>query len=77
MNNKRRESLKTALQYLDRAFEIISAVEEEEQDALDNMPENLQYSERYERSEYSVDCLGDARSSVEDAKEKIEEASRR
>lgn len=42
--------------------------------AEDNIPENLQSSERYERAEAAVDALYSAVSSLEEALDYIEEA---
>ena len=75
MNNKRRELLKSAIVLLDRASSIVSNALDQEQDCLDNMPENLQMSERYENMEVAVDCLEEAVSHLDDAKNRIEEAS--
>ena len=43
----------------------------EEQDYLDNMPENLQFSERYENAESNVDDLDSSLDSIDDAVESI------
>ena len=43
-----------------------------EQDAMDNIPENLQATERYERMEDVVDSLNDALEKIEDAKGHIQ-----
>ena len=51
MNRGRRSSLKEATSLLDRAISLISDARDEEQDCLDNLPENLQNSERYESME--------------------------
>lgn len=75
MNNKRRELLKSAIVLLDRASSIVSNALDQEQDCLDNMPENLQMGERYENMEAAVDCLEEAVSHLDDAKNRIEEAS--
>lgn len=74
MNNKRRDLLKTALALLARASEIVSFALDEEQDCLDNMPENLQGSERYETMEAAIDYLEDVESFIEEAKSGIENA---
>lgn len=75
MNNKKRESLKDAKMYLERASNIVSKVLDDEQDCLDNMPENLQSSERYERMEAAIDKLEEAIEQIDSAKENIDEAS--
>lgn len=75
LNNKRRDLLKSAIMYLDRASNMVSAASEQEQDCLDNMPENLQMSEQCERMEAAIDYLEDAVSHIDEARSKIEEAS--
>ena len=74
MNNRRREKLKRAISKLGQSAEEISNIIDEEQDCLDNIPENLQASNRYENMEMVIDLLEDSVSSVESALEKIEEA---
>lgn len=74
MNNVRRKKLKDAVDLLNRASEIVSNARSQEEDCLDNMPENLQMSDRCERMENAVDCLDDAETSIDDAISKIEEA---
>lgn len=75
MNNKRRELLKSAVILLDRASGIVNNALEQEQDCLDNMPENLQMSERYENMEAAVDYLEEAASHLDDARSRIVDAS--
>ena len=48
MNNVRRKKLTSALSLLNSASEMLSQAAEEEQDCLDNLPESLQGTERYE-----------------------------
>ncbi len=74
MNKKRRESIGNAETYLNIALEVVRTAKEEEQDVLDNTPENLQMSERYEAMEECVDCLEDAISSIEEAINYVERA---
>ena len=75
MNNKRRSNLKAALLYLKKASDIVSEASDQEQDCMDNIPENLCDTERYERMENASDNLEDAISLIDDAIEKIEDAS--
>lgn len=77
MNTKKRNALKQASCFLDRAINLITSVTDAEQDALDNIPENLQYSARAEKMEDAISLLDDAVESIEEAKEKIESASAR
>ena len=60
MNNQRRIRLRESSSLLSKALRIINAVKDEEQDALDNFPENLQNSERYTAMEDAIDNLDDA-----------------
>ena len=46
MNKARRQSLAIAEDLLARAKEVVEQARDEEQDALDAMPENLEYSDR-------------------------------
>lgn len=73
MNNNRRKILKKAVLELDSLYDIISDVLSDEQDCLDNIPENLQGAERYEKMEDCVSLLDDVISSIDDARNNIEE----
>lgn len=75
MNNQKREKLKLARGFLSKASDIVSSVLDDEQDCLDNMPENLQYSDRYERMEAAISKLEDGLNSIEAAEECLEEAA--
>lgn len=46
MNKPRRKELARVIDLIEQAREILEAVMDEEQEALDNMPESLQQSER-------------------------------
>ncbi len=75
MNNRKRDLLKKAKGFLNNASDIISRVLEEEEDCLDNMPENLQASEKYERMEDAISKLESAVEHIDNAQEDIDEAS--
>lgn len=75
MNNQKREKLKLARDYLSRASDIVSGVLEDEQDSLDNMPENLQYSDKYERMEAAIGKLEDGLNNIEAAEECLSDAA--
>lgn len=74
MNQKRRDKLKEAVSLLERAYNIVADIAEEESDALDNMPENLQSSDRYEKMESAIDELEEALQKISDANESIDSA---
>jgi len=76
MNAAKRRSLRDAIQFLSRATIIVENVCDKEQDAMDNCPENLQSTERYEAMENAVDSLNDAVDKIEEAKGYIEAAIR-
>lgn len=71
MNKQRRIRLRESNSLLARALQIICAVKDEEQDALDNFPENLQNSERYTAMEDAIDGLEEAIDCIEQASESI------
>ena len=60
MNNSRRKELEKAVNLLEEAQSIIEDCRDEEQDYLDNMPENLQYSEKHDMAEEVVNNLESA-----------------
>ena len=59
MNNIRRKEIQKAITLMEAAKEILEAVRDEEQEALDNMPESLQYSERGEQMQEYISTLDD------------------
>lgn len=75
MNNQKREQLKLARDYLSKASDIVSNVLDKEQDCLDNMPENLQYSDRYERMEAAISKLEEGLDNIEAADASLSEAA--
>ena len=74
MNKQRRTKLKEANGFLNQAIRIISSVKDEEQDSIDNLPENLQSSERYAIMENAIDQLEEAIDNIEQASENINNA---
>lgn len=61
-----------AAEHFESAKVILEEVRDEEQDAMDNMPENLQESDRYLMMEETVDVLEEA---IEDVDELLESIS--
>lgn len=74
VNETKRKSLRDALSLISRAIIITESVCNKEQDAMDNLPENLQCTERFEAMENAVDNLNDAVEKMEEAKSQIEAA---
>jgi len=80
MNKTRRKQIEKALEELtgikERIEEFKSMVEgikDEEQDYYDNVPENLQGTERYETSEQAADNLDVAFQAIESVESSLEE----
>lgn len=71
MNKQRRIRLRESNTLLAKALQIVNAVKDEEQDALDNFPENLQNSERYTAMENAIDELEEAIDYIEQASESL------
>jgi flagellar biosynthesis chaperone FliJ len=74
MNNPRRKRLQKIYDTIESALAELEEIMDEEQDYLDNIPENLQGSERYEKSEEIIDNLEGAVSNLEDVMDSIEES---
>lgn len=71
VNNTRRLRLRQAISKLNEASDIVSSVADDESDSADNIPENLQAGDIYEKMELAVDYLNDAIDFIDDAKETI------
>ena len=72
MNKPRRKELERALDLLQQALEIIETVKDEEQEARDNMPDNLQESERAYQMDENVDNLDSVLELIDEAKDGID-----
>ena len=72
MNKKRRERLDIAHKLLGEASSILECIKDEEQNALDNIPENLQSGDKYNVMENAIDEIGDAIDSIDSAISSIE-----
>lgn len=72
LNAKKRKSLAEACSLLDRVYDIIESVCDEEADAMENCPENLQTSDRYYSMEEAVDSMNDAMESVSSARDSLD-----
>ncbi|MBR3237027.1 MAG: hypothetical protein IKF99_01165 [Oscillospiraceae bacterium] len=75
MNAVRRKGLKKIQEELNELQEQLSGLLEEEEDYRDNMPENLQGSERYYTAEAACDNMQEAIDNIEAAIESIEAAA--
>jgi len=74
MNNDKRERIDKATALIEEARSIVEGVTQEESEAYENMPENLQYSERGELIQESINNLEYADSSFDELLGYLEEA---
>ena len=70
MNNQRRKEIAKAVAMLDDVNDILDGVEN---DAYDNMPENLQDSDRASNMQDNIDKLDDACSSISEIIDSLNE----
>lgn len=68
MNKNRRNKLKKSIIYIEMAQEIIKSVKDEEEFAYDNIPENLQNSNKACDMEDSIDSLDEIIDNINDIK---------
>lgn len=74
MNKIRRKNLQSIIDQLEELKSSLEDLQSEEEEYRDNMPENLQGSERYELADASCDNLCDAVSNLEETISSIEAA---
>ena len=67
MNAERRKRITELVTLLEGLKTDIEAVQQEEQDYYDNMPENLQGSEKGQAAEAAADNLDEAAQAIESA----------
>ena len=65
MNNARRKKLQKIYDQLEELKEKLDFIIEDEQTALDNMPESLWETERYENMESGLESLEDVQNSFD------------
>lgn len=74
MNKARRKELSRAVELLEEAQSIIESCRDEEQEYMDNMPENLQESEKYYVAEETVNNMDEAYDKIGEAIDSVESA---
>lgn len=77
MNKQNRKDLSRAIKLISEAKTILDSVMEEEQEKFDNMPENLQESEKAFCFEQNVSDLESAIDELEGSMDHINETSER
>ena len=74
MNKLRRKQLDEVIAKIEEAKELLETLQEEEEEYRDNMPENLQGSEKYEMADEAVDNMSSAVDALDEAVSYIESA---
>ena len=74
MNNTRRKAIQKIYDRLEELMQDIEALQEEEQECYDNLPESLQDGERGQAMQEAADNLEYAANSVQEALDYLEEA---
>ena len=74
MNKARRKALDEVISKIEEAKELLENLQAEEEEYRDNMPENLQVSERYEAADAAVDNMSSAVDALDEAISSIESA---
>ena len=72
MNKARRSRVRAVVSTLTPLIDEIEDIRSEEEDVLENTPENLQGSYRYEETEECVDALSEAASNLQSVVESLE-----
>lgn len=72
MNKARRKALDEVISKIEEAKELLENLQAEEEEYRDNMPENLQGSERYEAADAAVDNMSSAVDALDEAISSIE-----
>ena len=75
MNKIRRKAIQELKSRSEELMEELDSLKDAEEEYRDNIPENLQGSERYEKAENAVDNLESAYYSLEEVISYLEEAT--
>lgn len=73
MNDKQRRRLEEAAQSIDAARAIVEDVQTEELDKLDNLPDGLRWSGRYDDMEETANNLGEIADELESVSDSLSE----
>lgn len=73
MNNVRRKNIEKVIGMISDARSLLEELMEEEEEYRDNMPENLQGSERYEKADEACYNMEEAIGNLEDIESTLEE----
>ena len=73
MNKKRKTELNQISEELEILFNRLENIYDQEQDAYDSMPENLQGSEKGMESEEAIDTIDEIKEHIQDAIDMLSE----
>ena len=71
MNKQRRAKLKRALVLLDKAFCLVEEAMDEEQEALDNLPDGIKEGERGQEMEHFCYVLEEIKDAIDEQKDTL------
>lgn len=73
MNRDRRKRLRAIIEQAGQLHEQLMAIQEEESEALDNVPESLQLTDRWADMEMAAETMEEAADSLGEIIERLEE----
>ena len=73
MNAKKVKKIKTHIESLEQILEAVEDLRDEENYLLDGMPDNLRYTQQYERAEAAHESLDTACDSLSDTIDSLKE----
>ena len=74
MNDERRKKLRGLMEQVEAAKGELETIREEEALYFDNIPENMQGSDKYQKAEQAIENLDEAISALESFADNIEAA---
>lgn len=77
MNKDRRKRLAAIAETIEEQMSELEYVRDEEQEAFDNLPESLQYSDRGSEMEDGISEIDDIYNDLEDIRDRIQELCER
>jgi hypothetical protein len=75
VNKNRRERINTLIKTFEELVDTLEEIHGEEQEYFDNMPENIQQSEKGEQTQSAINCLENAVDNLGDLISNLKEAA--
>ena len=73
MNKPRKKRIEEVIANLDQDYQDLDSIVNEERKALDNMPESLQETEKWQQDDENCSELEDIKDEVEGLKDRLQE----